>query len=149
MAHKPFSGAKWYLSASDIFEDPSRCKPSEPTHHFDSTGLHSYTDYHPVKQRRATLGSDPLRDSRMRLRRIFRPGKSISFPTSSSWEYLELPPMPQKPRGYGGRAPNFVRNFEEREIPFHAEPKQKPKGKSLSEIEKANNTSISRIRILI
>ena len=38
----------------------------------------------PVKQRRATLGSDPLRDSRMRLRRIFRPGKSQpGFPTFS------------------------------------------------------------------
>jgi hypothetical protein len=135
MTHKPFSGAKWYLSTSEIFEDPSRCKPSEPPHLFDSTGLQSYTDYHPAKQRRATLGSDPLRDSRMRLRRIFRPGKPISFPTSSSWEYPEPPQMPQNPRGYGGRAPNFIRLFQEREIPFHAEPKQVRLGRQRNHLD--------------
>ena len=32
--------------------------------------------------------------------------------------------MPRKPRGYGGRAPNFIRLFQERKIPFHAEPRQ-------------------------
>lgn len=48
----------------------------------------------PVKRRRATLGSEPLRDSRMRLRRIFRPGKSIDLPGSFYFEYPELPLMP-------------------------------------------------------
>jgi len=124
MAHNPFSGAKWYRSASQIFEHPSWSQPSDSTHSFDSGARKNYTDRCPGKQRRATLGSDPLRDTRTRLRRIFRPGKPTSFPTSCLSEYPELPLMPQKPRGYGGRAPNFIRLFQERIIPFHAEPRQ-------------------------
>jgi len=60
----------------------------------DGTEAEGYTFSCPVKQKRATLGSDPLRDSRMRLRRIFRPGKSKRFPTSYLSEYPELPLMP-------------------------------------------------------
>ena len=124
MAHNPFSGAKWYRSASQIFEHPSWSQPSDSTHSFDSGVRKNYTDRCPGKQRRATLGNDPLRDTRTRLRRIFRPGKPTIFPTSCLSEYPELPLMPRKPRGYGGRAPNFIRLFQERKIPFHVEPRQ-------------------------
>ena len=124
MAHNPFPGAKWYLSTSQIFEHPSWSQPSDPTHYFDSRVPKDYTYRCPGKQRRATLGSDPSRDTRMRLLRIFHPGKPISFPTSCLSEYLELPHMPRKPQGYGGRAPNIIRLFQERKIPFHAEPRQ-------------------------
>jgi hypothetical protein len=54
-----------------------------------------------MKKRRATLESDLLRDNRTRLRRIFHPGKPISFPTSCLSEYPELPLMPQKPGDLG------------------------------------------------
>ena len=124
MAYNPSSGAKWYLSTPQIFEYPSWSQPSDPTHYFDSRGLEGYTDRCPVKQRWATLGSDPLRDSRMRLRRIFRPGKPKSFPTFPFTEYPELPHMPKKPRGYGGSAPGISRLFKKRKIPFSAEPRQ-------------------------
>jgi hypothetical protein len=124
MAYNPFSGTKWYLSASQIFEHPVWSQPSEPTHYFNSRGLEGHTDRRPMKKRRATLESDLLRDNRTRLRRIFHPGKPISFPTSCLSEYPELPLMPQKPRGSGGRALNFIRLFKERKIPFHAEPRQ-------------------------
>ena len=124
MAYNRCSGARWYLSTPQIFENHPWVRSADPKRYFDSKGLESYTDCRPVKQRRATLRSDPLRDTRTRLRRIFRQGKPISFPTSYLSEYPELPLMPQKPRGYGGRAPNFIRLFQERKIPFYAEPRQ-------------------------
>ena len=123
MAYNRFTGARWYLSTSQIFEHPPWSRSAELMNYFDSKGFDGYTDRRPVKQRRATLGSDPLRDNRTRLRRIFRPGKPTSFPTSCLSEYPELPLMPQKPRGSGGRAPNFIRLFQERKIPFHVEPR--------------------------
>ena len=65
---------------------------------------HSYAC--PVKRRRATLRSDPSRDNRMRLRRIFRPGEAtIGFPASYHWNILSCLPCLKKPRGFGGRAP--------------------------------------------
>jgi len=124
MAYNPSSGARWYRNASPIFKHPSGSQSSDPMNYFDSRGTEGYTDSRPVKQKRATLGSDPLRDNRTRLQWIFRPGKPISFPTSCLSEYPELPLMPQKPRGSGGRAPNFIRLFQERKIPFHVEPRQ-------------------------
>ena len=123
MTYNRFSGSKWYHSTSRIFKHPRWFQSSDLTHYFDSRTLDSYTDRHLVKQRRATLGSDPSRDNRMRLRRIFRSGKPTNFPTSCLSEYPELPLMPRKPRGSGGRAPNFIRLFQERKIPFHAEPR--------------------------
>jgi len=124
MAYNRFSGARWYLDTLRNFEHPSWSRSVDLMNDFDSTVREGYTDGRPVKQRRATLRSDPLRDTRTRLRRIFRQGKPISFPTSYLSEYPELPLMPQKPRGYGGRAPNFIRLFQERKIPFYAEPRQ-------------------------
>ncbi len=107
MAYNRFSGAKWTLSTSQIFKHLRWSQSSDPTHYFDSKVLGSYTDCHPVKQRRATLGSDPPRDNRMRLRRIFRPGKPRCFPTSYLSEYPELPPMPQKTPGVWGQSPQL------------------------------------------
>jgi len=126
MASNRFSGARWSLDTPQNLEHPSWSQSVDLMKDFDSTVREGYTDGRPVKQRWATLRSDPLRDTRTRLRRIFRPGKSTCFPTSSLSEYPERPPMPQKPRGYGGRAPNFIRLFQERKIPFHAEPRQFP-----------------------
>jgi hypothetical protein len=150
MAHNPFSGAKWYRSASQIFEHPSWSQPSDSTHSFDSGVRKNYTDRCPGKQRRATPGSDPLRDTRTRLRRIFRPGKPTSFPTSCLSEYPELPLMPRQPRGYGGRAPNFIRLFQERKIPFHAEPRHGDKVQTeISEIDQISDTKIRSAMTLI
>ncbi|MBA7642145.1 hypothetical protein ES703_49832 [subsurface metagenome] len=83
-----------------------------------------YSDPYPVKQMRATLRSDPLRDNRMRLRRISVRGNLWVSPPSIRYKgYPELPLMPQKPRGFGGRAPKYYCLSENLEITFHAEPR--------------------------
>jgi len=75
----------------------------------DRKELADHTCSCPVKRKRATLGSDPLRDSWMRLRRIFRPGKSIDPPASFYLEYPGLPLMPRKtPGGLGAESPEIV-----------------------------------------
>ncbi len=81
-------------------------------------------DDYPVKRRRATLRSDPLRDSRMRLRRIFRRGKprSASPPLVKRISRAASNAL-EKPRGSGGRAPRIIRLIKNWEIPFHAEPR--------------------------
>ena len=84
---------------------------------------HSY-DY-PAKRRRATLRSDPSRDNRMRMRRIFRPGKpQPASPPLNTAISRAASNASKKPRGSRGRAPDFCRLFKNAKIPFHAEPRQ-------------------------
>ena len=83
---------------------------------------HSY-DY-PAKRRRATLRSDPSRDNRMRMRRIFRPGKpQPASPPLNTAISRAASNASKKPRGSRGRAPDFCRLFKNAKIPFHAEPR--------------------------
>ena len=72
---------------------------------FDTEGRKDYACYSPVKQRRATLGSDPLRDNRMRLRRIFRPGKPSNFPTSFLQNIQSCLLCLKNPGGLGAEPP--------------------------------------------
>ncbi len=75
----------------------------------DGTEAEGYTFSCPVKQKRATLGSDPLRDSRMRLRRIFRPGKSIDLPASFYFGISRVTSYALKnPGGLGAEPPEIV-----------------------------------------
>lgn len=72
---------------------------------FDTEGRKDYACCCPVKQRRATLGSDPLRDSRMRLRRIFRPGKPSNFPASFLQNIRSCLLCLKNPGGLGAEPP--------------------------------------------
>jgi hypothetical protein len=59
-----FSGARWYVDALQNFQHPSWSRSVDLMNDFDSTVREGYTDGRPVKQRLATLRSDPLRDTR-------------------------------------------------------------------------------------
>ena len=75
----------------------------------DRKELADHTYRCPVKRKRATLGSDPLRDSRMRLRRIFRPGKSIDLPASFYFGISRVTSYALKnPGGLGAEPPEIV-----------------------------------------
>jgi len=98
---------------------------SRKTSPFEGKELKGYVLCCPVKQKRATLASDPPEDSRMRLRLItVRASHRTSPPPYSG--YLELPLMPNKPRGSGGRAPGIIRSFNNGKTRFRAEPGQSP-----------------------
>jgi hypothetical protein len=88
----------------------------------DIRALAGHTGSCPVKRRRATLGSDPLRDSRMRLRRITVRGSLNTSPPPFGVIQSCLLCL-EKPRGSGGRAPGNSSLFKNGKIPFHAEPR--------------------------
>jgi len=83
----------------------SRHRPRQ----FDRQEVMMYKHDCPAKQKRATLGSDPPRDSRMRLRRISVGGnRAVSPPRLlAEADIQSCLSCLRKPRGFGGRAPNY------------------------------------------
>ncbi len=79
----------------------------------------------PVKQKRATLGSDPLRDNRIEVRRISVWGSHMVSPPhhSDCLDIRKFLIMPQKPRGSGGSAPGKILIPYGLKIPFSVEPR--------------------------
>ena len=78
----------------------------------------------PVKRRRATLGSDPLRDSWARLRRIsVRGDPRASPPLLRAGDIQSCLLCLRKPQGFGGRAPNYTRLSKRWRVSLHVEPR--------------------------